>query len=179
MDANASTVKEVSKALMRLIRDNMFEGRELALIEPLNGPRPDVTHCTIAFIRARPFQHPIKRWEKRGDALFEVIRGTRYCQYRVTFFGVGAYQMAVDCQNWAKSVLGVEFTLSPIVGFGQLGEVQSATTRYLGIQEERAFFNMDVYAKFSAEYEWQQVEHVVGDILRDGDEAIPFEVNKP
>lgn len=178
MDDNATTVKNVSKAFMRLVRDNMFAGQELALIEPLNGPRPGVLHCTIGFIRARPFQHPIKRWEKRGDDLFEVIRGTRYCQYRVTFFGAGAYQKAVDCQNWMKSVVGAEFTLSPIVGFGQIQEVQQATTEYLGRQEERAFFNVDLYAKFSAEFKWDNIEQVVGDVLRDGDEAIPIQIEK-
>lgn len=179
MDGNASTVMDVSKAFMRLIRDNVFEGKELALIEPLNGPRPGVLYCTIGFIRARPFQHPIKRWEQRGDKLYEVIRGTRYCQYRVSFFGVGAYQKAVDCQNWMKSVIGAEFTLAPIIGFGQLHEVQEATTRYLGRQEERAFFNVDLYAKFSSEYPWFPIERVVGSIYRDGVDEIPFEIDKP
>lgn len=182
MDENATTVKDASKAFMRLIRDNMFGGQELALIEPLNGPRPGVLHCTIGFIRARPFQYPIKRFEQRDDGYYEVIKGTRYCTYRVTFYGVGAYQKSVDCQNWLNSELGSMHTLAPIVAFGQIQEAQEVTQEYLGRQEERSTFLVDVYAKFSVEYLWMPIERVEGTIFRNGsdddDDAIPFLIEK-
>lgn len=176
MDENATTVKDVSKAFMRLIRDNMFGGKELALIEPLNGPRPGVLHCTIGFIRARSLQNEVYdyEWDEAEDENIEYLRGERYCQYRVTFFGVGAYQKAVDCQNLLRSNIGT-FGIAPITGFGGVGEVQQATTEYLGHQEERAFFNIEVYANLSAAYAASYIETVQGDIVREG-EPYPYEV---
>lgn len=165
MDSNATTIKGVGNALLRLIRDNIFGGLELALLEPLDGPRPDAPHCTIAFVQARPHQRPIRRYEQRDDGLYEIIRGTRYCRYRITFFGDDAYQKAIDCQNRIMSALGAEFMLAPIAGFGQLHEVREATAEYLGRQEERAFFDIDLYAKFSAEYPWHPIGRVVGEAL--------------
>jgi hypothetical protein len=179
MSGYATSVMDVSKALMRLIRDNMFQGRELALIEPLNGPRPKTLYCSIGFVRGTPFQYPIKTWEKRNGDIYERILGTRYCQYRVTFFGDGSCRKAVDCQNWINSALGTQYILGPIAGFGKLGAIQEDITKYLGRQEERAFFNIELYANFSSEFKWMEVEHVAGDILRDGEESIPFNIDKP
>ncbi len=169
--AEATDILSISKAFVRLIRDNIFEGEELALIEPFNGPRPPKTHCTIKFIRAKMFQHPIKEWIKDPSGnrqIFELMRGTRYCTYRVMFFGTGANQKSVECQNWMKSTLGAEFTLSQISGFGQIGEVQDATTENLAYQEERSFFNVELYAKFSQAFDWMEVEKVTVNVYRNG-----------
>lgn len=178
MDDDATDIEGVSQVLMQLIRDNMFNGQELALIEPFNGPRPSVLYCSIGFVRARPYQHTIKRYETRQDGYYEILRGERFCQYRIRFFGKGAYQKAIDCQNWMKSILGAEFILAPITGFGAIGEVQETTTEYLGVQEERAFFNVDLYAKFSAEWKWTDIVHVLGNVYRNAVDLIPVKVDK-
>ncbi len=167
--AEATDILSISKAFVRLIRDNIFNGEELALIEPFNGPRPAKTHCTIKFLRAQMHQYPVKYWWKKQDdesVLIERIRGTRYCTYRVMFFGTGANQKAVECQNWMRSTLGAEFTLAVITGFGQIGEVQDATTENMAYQEERAFFNVDLYAKFSQSFEWVDTEVVGIELFR-------------
>ncbi len=173
--AEATDILSISKAFVRLIRDNIFGGEELALIEPFNAPRPPKTHCTVKFLRAQMHQYPVKEWKNspQGNGeLVETIRGTRYCTYRVMFFGTGANQKAVECQNWMRSTLGAEFTLAVITGFGQIGEVQDATTENMAYQEERAFFNVDLYAKFSQSFDWVDTAKVEIGLYRNAIEKI-------
>lgn len=174
---NPTSIDGISAALMRLVRENMFGGQELALIEPFQGPRPKYMYCSIGFQNARPMQRFVERWDKRGNDIYQILRGTRYCSYRLTFIGVGAYQKAVECQNWIKSVQGAEFTLAPVIGFGRVGEAQNITTENLAYQEERAFFNLDMYAKFSFELKWDEIDRVTGEFNRDGDD-IPFGIDR-
>lgn len=182
MPVASTSIADISKALAVLLRDNLFDGRELALIEPVNGPRPAYTYCSIGYIRALQFEREVKKFDIRDNVLYERLRGTRYLRYRLTFRGVGAYQLSIDCQNLLNSTFGDQWSISPIAGFGKIWESQEITTEVLGIQEEAAFFNLDLYAKLSAEYPWYNTDVVVGSIYRDGVDVVPIEIardNKP
>lgn len=178
MDPNAATVDDIKKAFMRLIRDNMFEKKELVLIEPVNGPRPDVLHATVHFIAARPLQNEVYdyEWDEPTDEYTEFLRGERYCKVRVTFFGRGAEQKAVDCQNLLRSNIAL-FGIAPITGFGSVGEVQDVTTGYTAMQEERATFIVELYANLSAKFAAQYIDAIEGDIVHEG-VPYPYEVNR-
>lgn len=178
MTVAVTTIEDVSTALARIIRDHVFNGEELALIEPFNGPRPNVTHATVHFIGARPFQHPIKRKEKIGDRWYEVILGIRECRYRIGLIGLGSRILSVKLQNFLKSTLGAEYLMAPILGFGQIHETNSEDIHYLGREEERSFFNIDLRAKMSDTYTAIQVAQVnVGIDPNINDDIIPVQVN--
>lgn len=164
---NAATLDQIKNVLMRIVRDNLFGGRELALIEPVNGPRPGEPHAAIGFLSAKAEPHEVYQYDDREDGFFEELRGERRCRFRITFFGRGAETKAIECQNLFQSTNRL-FDFAPIAGFGEAGEVQDASTEYLGHYEERAFLNIELYANIAAEYPAGWIRNVHGDIVRDG-----------
>ena len=174
LDPNATNVKAVEKALVRVLRDNLFGGEELVLIEPFNGPRPKVAYASVMMVSASPEQHEVYDYEtKENDEYWESVKGERYCKLRIQFFNTGARQKAVDCQNLLRST-NRNFDMAPITGLGWIGDFQSVTTEYLGKQEERAVMDVEVYANMSAEYLSNNIEVVKGDIVHDETEAHPY-----
>jgi hypothetical protein len=168
LDPNATDIQGIKLAFVRFVRDHIFGGEELALLEPFNGQRPAKTYCAIRFISANPEMHEVYDydWNYETDRPDQFLRGERYCKIRVTFFGVGANQLAVDTQNLFRSY-HAQFSIMPITGFGFVGEVQDVTTENMAWQEERATFLVEVYANLSAKYEANNIENMPGDINRD------------
>lgn len=174
LDRNATNVKAVEKALVRVLRDNLYGGEELVLIEPFNGPRPKVSYASVMMVSARAEPHEVYEYETRNDDKYwEALKGERYCKLRVQFFNTGSRQKAVDCQNLLRST-NRNFDMAPITGFGDIGEFQDVTTEYLGKQEERTVMDVELYANMSAEYLSNNIEVVKGDIIRDGTESLPY-----
>ena len=174
LDPNVTNVKAVEKALVRVLRDNLYGGEELVLIEPFNGPRPKVGYASVMMVSASPEQHEVYEYEtKDNDEYWEAVRGERYCKLRIQFFNTGSRQKAVDCQNLLRSN-NRNFDMAPITGLGNVGEFQDATIEYLGKQEERTVMDVEVYANMSAEYLSNNIEVVRGDIIRDGNEPLPY-----
>lgn len=177
IDPNSTDVKAVEKAMVRVLRDNLYGGEELVLIEPFNGPRPKVSYAAVMMVSTRPEQHEVFDYEDNGDGgLTEYLRGERYCKMRIQFFNTGARQKAVDCQNLLRSS-NRNFDLTPITGFGEIGEYQDVTTEYLGKLEERTVLDVWLYANMSAAYEIGKVTKVKGDILLDGERVVEYAVD--
>lgn len=173
-DWNATDVKSVEKALVRVLRDNLYGGEELVLIEPFNGPRPKVGYASVMMISCRSEQHEVYEYEERdNDELWEGVKGERYCRVRLQFFNTGSRQKAVDCQNLLRST-NRNFDMAPITGFGEVGEFQDITMEYLGKQEERTTMTVELYANMSAEYLSNNIEVVKGDIIHGGKEPLPY-----
>jgi hypothetical protein len=174
LDRNATNVKAVEKALVRVLRDNLYNGEELVLIEPFNGPRPKVSYASLMMVSASPEQHEVYEYEtKENDEYWESLKGERYCKLRIQFFNTGAGQKAVDCQNLLRST-NRNFDMAPITGFGEIGTAEVFSTNYLGKDEVRAKVDIELYANMSAEYLSNNVEVVKGDIVRDGKEPLPY-----
>jgi hypothetical protein len=174
LDQNATTIREVEKTFMRILRDNLYDGEELVVVEPFNGSRPKKPYASVmtVFVHAEP--HEVYGYEERdNDELWEAVKGERYCRLRIQFFNTGSRQKAVDCQNLLRSS-NRNFDMAAIMGLGQVGDVQTLTTEYLGKQEERAYMDVEFYANMSAEYLSNNIEIVKGDIVRDGKEALPY-----
>jgi hypothetical protein len=105
---------------------------------------------------------------ERDGELFQALRGEHYCRARINFFGEGADQRAIDCRNLLRSTAGPTAALDRLIGYGGIGEVQEDNTRYLGVQEDRAFFNLEFYANLGAEYPVEPIKNVYGEINGDG-----------
>lgn len=176
--AEESNVGLIKTLFVRLLRDNLFGGEELALLEPVNGPRPGKTHASIRFLSVEAQQHEITNYHgpaKPGDPDFsQKIKGEKYCKVRLTFFGVGAFQKAVEAQNLFRSSQR-QFDMFAYIGFGHVGEVSDIPEEYLGRIEERATMVIEFYALIPATYNADYVETVSGEIIREG-APIPFEV---
>lgn len=171
---NAADVRTIEKALVRVLRDNLYGGEEVVLIEPFNGPRPRGAYASLAMIACRAEPHEVYDYDERdGDELWEGVKGERYCRLRLQFYNAGARQRAVDCQNLLRST-NRNFDMAPITGFGEVGEFQDITAEYLGKQEERATMTVELYANLSAEYRSNNIEIVTGDIVHDDGEAQPY-----
>lgn len=172
---NATDVKSIEKALVRVLRDNLYGGKELVLIEPFNGPRPKVSYASVMMVSCRSELHEVYDYEERdGDELWEGVKGERYCRLRIQFFNTGSRQKAVDCQNLLHST-NRNFDMAPITGFGEVGEFQDITAEYLGKLEERTTLTVELYANMSAEYLSNSIEVVKGDIVHDGGRPQPYQ----
>lgn len=178
LDRNSTNVKEVEKALVRVLRDNLYGGKELVVIEPFNGPRPKDPYASVMMVACRAEQHEEYEYEtKDDDEFWEAVKGERYCKLRIQFFNTGSRQKAVDCQNLLRSTNRL-FDMAPITGFGEIGEFQGGTREMLGKQEEWTYLDVELYANMSAEYLSNSIETVIGDIARDGKEPLPYVVKE-
>lgn len=174
LDPNATDEAQIEDALVRILRENLYEGREQVVIEPFNGPRPTGSYAAVHFIYAEPYQGEVFDYEEKEDGdYYESLRGERYCRVRLTFFNTGAMQKAIDCQNLLRSTNRL-FDMAPITGFGAIGEAIDVSGLFRAKTEERAVFTVEVYANMSAEYKSNSIGRVYGNINRDGDEPLPY-----
>lgn len=171
---NATDVRSVEKALVRVLRDNLYGGEELVVIEPFNGPRPKGPYASLLLTACKPEAHEVFEYEDRGDdELRETVKGERYCTARISFYNSTSRQKAADCQNLLRSS-NRNFDLTPITGFGEIGEFENATAEILGRQEERAVLAVEFYANLSAAYLSNNIEAVKGNIVHEGATPHPY-----
>ena len=175
LDANATTIAEIEKTFMRVLRDNLYGGEDLVLIEPFNGSRPEKPYASLMTVSVHAEPHEVYGYEERDNGEFwETVRCERYCRLRIQFFNTGSRRQAVDCQNLLLSG-NRNFDMAAIMGLCHVGDVQTLTSDYLGKQEERSYLDVEFYANMSAAYLSHTIERVTGDIVRDGKEALPYE----
>lgn len=175
LDPNATTIREIEKTFASVLRENLYGGEELVVIEPFHGSRPAKPHASIMLVWAHAEPHEVYEYEDRDDGEFwEGVKGERFCRMRIQFFDTGARQKAIDCQNLLRSS-NRNFDIVAITGFGGIGDVQEFSTEYLGKQEERAYLDVEFYANLSAEYKSNWIEKVRGDIVHDGTNPQPYD----
>lgn len=176
---NAADIRTIEKTLARVIRDGLFGGEELVVIEPFNGPRPKGSYASLSVTACKPESHEIYEYDERGDdELWETVKGERYCSARVSFFNYAARRMAADCQNLLRST-NRNFDLAPITGFGEIGDFEDKTIEAFGKQEERAVLTVEFYANLSGGHLSNNIENVKGNIVRDGATKHPYVAGGP
>ena len=174
LDPNATDAAQIEDALVKVLKENLYDGQEQVIIEPYNGPRPIGPYAAVHFINANPDQNEVFEYEEKEDGeYYESLRGERYCRVRLMFFNTGAMQKAIDCQNLLRSTNRL-FDMAPITGFGAIGEVMDISQLFRAKIEERTVFIVEVYANMSAEYKSNYIGRVYGDIDRDGTEPSPY-----
>jgi hypothetical protein len=166
LDPNNTDVTQIEDALAKVLRENLYEGRQQVVIEPFNGTRPIGAYASVHFIDARPYQHEVYDYEEKDGEYREILRGERYCRVRLMFFNAGAMQTAIGCQNLLRS-MNRTFDLAPIAGFGEIGEVQDISGVFGAKFEERAVFSLELYANMSAEYPFNWIRNVPGTVNGD------------
>lgn len=176
---NAADIRTIEKTLARVIRDGLFGGEELVVIEPFNGPRPKGAYASLSVTACKPEPHEIHEYDERDDdELWETARGERYCSARISFFNYAARRLAADCQNLLRST-NRNFDLAPITGFGEIGGFEDKTAEAFGKQEERAVLTVEFYANLSGEYLSNSIGTVKGNIVRDGAARHPYAAGGP
>lgn len=178
IDPNAITPSEVEDVFARILRESIFDGQDLALIEPYNGPRPQVAYATVLLIVAEPELNEVYRFEDRPEGFTETLRGTCWCRVRLQFYGEGAFATAIRAKNVLNSNNRL-FDLIRAAGYGGVGGVQSIPQPHQGRIEERAYLNVDFYANFAAEFLSNYIRRVEGNINRDGENKVPYRVCGP
>ena len=178
LDPNAITPEEVEDVFARVLRENVYGGRDLALIEPYNGPRPQSAYATVHLIVAEPERNEVYEFEDRPEGFTETMRGTSWCQVRLQFFGESAFATAIKAKNVLNSNNRL-FDLIRATGYGSIGEVKENSFPYQGRIEDRAYFNVDFYANFAAEFLSNYIRRVKGTIKRDDKDNVPYKVFEP
>lgn len=177
-ESNAITPEEVNDVFARVLRENIYDGEDLALIEPYNGPRPRSAYTTVYLIIAEPEEKEVYEFEDRPEGFTETMRGTSWCRVRLQFFGEGAFATAIRAKNVLNSNNRL-FDLIRATGYGSIGTVQDNSYPYQGRTEERAFFNVDFYANFAAEFLSNYIRRVKGSIKRNGEDNVSYKVFGP
>lgn len=176
-ELNTTTTGEIEDVFARVLRDAIYRGRDLVLIEPYNGPRPDEAHATIHLVCGQSQEHIARTVTRQKDGkLIEEIHGTSWCRMIIQFFGGDAFKTAVRARN-ALLAQDRLFDVLKTIGFGTFGEASAIPTAFQAKTEGRARFHVDFYANLSDRFEANEIEEVGGNILADG-RPVPFHVER-
>lgn len=171
----ATNTKAIEDAFAGIVRGTGYNGADMVLIEPYNGPRPLQAYATVHLVTVESQDHAIKQYETRPDGSFaEVVKATSWCRVILQFFGGDAMAKAVKVRTALFSQARL-WDLFPTMGMGGIGEIQDISGSYQAKVEQRARFTVDFYADLSAEYDALYIAKVKGDIAVDGGD-VPFGV---
>lgn len=171
---SATTTTEIEDVFASVLRDTVYGGKDLVLIEPYDGPRPREAYATIHLVSAQGHDHEITEEEPVGfGSIEEVIGGESWCRVIVQFFGGDAFKTAIAARNRMKSSNRL-FDLLRHFGMGTIGEAQDFSGPHWGKYENRARFTVDFYALLAGEDVVASVRQVQGSI----NSEVPFNVRR-
>lgn len=154
------TKDHIEKLLVGVLERITGLGKGRVLVEDNTGPRPsDGLYCTLWWKDATPEPQndgdftddgPECDYDK-SHPLTQHLRNETYCTVQVSFWGKGAFEMALSAVSALQNAERW-FDLWRVLGYGGVDRVQDISAAFRGLVQGRAFFNLTFYACFGAEY---------------------------